>query len=72
MIHRATCQEGCEAPGEWLYACWPVLHQKLDLTQLVMGEGDCNGDGVKLQAKPHHSLSWWRGFVLHLPKAQLG
>ena len=45
----------------------PVTHQKLGLGQLVLGEGDCHGDGFELEAKPHHSLSWWRGIVRHLP-----
>ena len=43
----------------------------LYFSQLVGGEGDCHGDGVELEAEPHHNLSWWRGFMSRLPEAQL-
>ena len=49
----------------------PMTYKQLYLRQLVGGEGDCHGDGVELEAEPHHSLSWWRGVMLCLPEAQL-
>ena len=64
-------EKGAKLSESGLRLAGPMTYQKLYLRQLVRGEGDYHRDGVKLEAEPHHSLSWWRGFILRLPKAQL-
>ena len=60
-------EQGAKLPESGLSLAEAVTYQKLDLSQLVLGEGDCHGNGVQREAEPHHSLGWWRGFMLHLP-----
>ena len=65
-------KKGAKIPESGLMFAGPVMHQELDLCQLVLVEGDCHGNCVELEAEPHHDLRWWRGFVGRLPQPQLG